>query len=185
MIGPGVNILAGWSGVKGPTGLAKDSRRTSFNIISGTSMSCPHIIAADSPLLKAAHPNWSPAAIKSALMTTTYTMDNTNSLAPGRRRELTGDPEEGEARREVQEELTNVGPAMAVYDVKVSGPASVGVTVTPAKLVFKKVGQKQRYYVTFESKAAGAGRAKPDFGWISWVSDEHVVRSPVAYTWKM
>lgn len=35
MIGPGVNILAGWSGVAGPTGLVKDGRRTHFNIISG------------------------------------------------------------------------------------------------------------------------------------------------------
>nr|CAD1838030.1 unnamed protein product [Ananas comosus var. bracteatus] len=51
----GVNILAGWSGSVGPTGLIKDRRRTVFNILSGTSMSCPHIsgIAA---LLKAAHP---------------------------------------------------------------------------------------------------------------------------------
>uniref|UniRef100_A0A0A9BDF1 Subtilisin-like protease fibronectin type-III domain-containing protein n=1 Tax=Arundo donax TaxID=35708 RepID=A0A0A9BDF1_ARUDO len=81
-------------------------------------------------------------------------------------------------------ELTNVGPAMSVYNVKVSSPESVRVTVTPAKLVFKKVGQKQRYYVTFASKAS-QGSVKPDFGWISWVSNEHVVRSPVAYTWKM
>jgi hypothetical protein len=35
MIGPGVNILAGWTGVAGPTGLAKDGRRTRFNIASG------------------------------------------------------------------------------------------------------------------------------------------------------
>lgn len=34
-IGPGVNILAGWSGSIGPTGLAKDTRRTEFNIMSG------------------------------------------------------------------------------------------------------------------------------------------------------
>ncbi|OEL19476.1 Subtilisin-like protease SBT1.8 [Dichanthelium oligosanthes] len=254
MIGPGVNILAGWSGVAGPTGLAKDGRRTNFNIISGTSMSCPHISGV-AALLKAAHPNWSPAAIKSALMTTAYTVDNTNSslqdaadgslsnafaygaghvdpqkaLSPGLVYDIStndyvaflcslnysgphiqvitkmsniscpkkfrpGDlnypsfsvvfNQKSKRIMRFRRELTNVGPAMSVYNVKVSSPESVRVTVTPTKLTFKKVGQKQRYYVTFMSKA-GQGPTKPDFGWVSWVNDEHVVRSPVAYTWKM
>ncbi|XP_050388012.1 subtilisin-like protease SBT1.7 [Argentina anserina] len=71
-VAPGVNILAGWSGAVGPTGLAVDSRRVSFNIISGTSMSCPHVSGL-AALLKGVHPEWSPAAIRSALMTTAYT----------------------------------------------------------------------------------------------------------------
>ncbi|KAG6483898.1 subtilisin-like protease SBT1.3 [Zingiber officinale] len=76
MVAPGVNILAAWSGVASPTSLAVDRRRVGFNILSGTSMSCPHVggVAA---LLKAKHPEWSPAAIKSALMTTAYLHDNT------------------------------------------------------------------------------------------------------------
>ncbi|KAM7265900.1 hypothetical protein ACFE04_003583 [Oxalis oulophora] len=71
LIAPGVNILAAWSGKIGPTGLATDTRRVPFNIISGTSMSCPHVSGL-AALLKSAHPDWSPAAIKSALMTTAY-----------------------------------------------------------------------------------------------------------------
>ncbi|KAL8143234.1 hypothetical protein V2J09_016266 [Rumex salicifolius] len=71
LIAPGVNVLAGWSGKVGPTGQPLDTRRVSFNIISGTSMSCPHVSGL-SALLKSSHPNWSPAAIKSALMTTAY-----------------------------------------------------------------------------------------------------------------
>ncbi|KAG5141796.1 hypothetical protein JHK82_017491 [Glycine max] len=75
VIAPGVNILAGWTGRVGPTDLDIDPRRVEFNIISGTSMSCPHAsgIAA---LLRKAYPEWSPAAIKSALMTTAYNVDN-------------------------------------------------------------------------------------------------------------
>ncbi|XP_074280786.1 subtilisin-like protease SBT1.8 [Silene latifolia] len=75
VIGPGVNILAAWSQEDGPTGLEKDTRKTKFNILSGTSMSCPHISGL-AALLKAAHPEWSPSAIKSALMTTAYNHDN-------------------------------------------------------------------------------------------------------------
>ncbi|KAL2974113.1 hypothetical protein AAZX31_14G084800 [Glycine max] len=72
LIAPGVNILAGWTGAVGPTGLTVDSRHISFNIISGTSMSCPHVSGL-AAILKGAHPQWSPAAIRSALMTTAYT----------------------------------------------------------------------------------------------------------------
>ncbi|KAH9755718.1 subtilisin-like protease SBT1.7 [Citrus sinensis] len=71
LIAPGVNILAGWTGAVGPTGLENDKRHVSFNIISGTSMSCPHVSGL-AALLKAAHPEWSPSAIRSALMTTAY-----------------------------------------------------------------------------------------------------------------
>ncbi|KAL6224271.1 hypothetical protein ACLB2K_003126 [Fragaria x ananassa] len=78
VIGPGVNILAAWSEAIGPTGLEEDTRKSQFNIMSGTSMSCPHISGL-AALLKAAHPNWSPSAIKSALMTTAYTHDNTKA----------------------------------------------------------------------------------------------------------
>lgn len=64
IIGPGVSILAAW-----PVSVDNYTDETAtFNMISGTSMSCPHLggVAA---LIKSAHPSWSPAMIKSAIMT--------------------------------------------------------------------------------------------------------------------
>ncbi|VAH63732.1 unnamed protein product [Triticum turgidum subsp. durum] len=68
---PGLNILAAWSEASSPTKLDGDNRVVKYNIISGTSMSCPHV-SATAVLLKSAHPDWSTAAIRSAIMTTAY-----------------------------------------------------------------------------------------------------------------
>ncbi|PIN06173.1 Cucumisin [Handroanthus impetiginosus] len=73
IIGPGVNILAAWH-------LSVENNantKSNFNIISGTSMLCPHLSGV-AALLKSAHPDWSPAAIKSAIMTTADTMNLQN-----------------------------------------------------------------------------------------------------------
>lgn len=61
--GPGRDIWAAYH--QGPTG---DGDFT-WNVISGTSMSSPHV-AGTGALMKAVHPDWSPAQIQSALMTT-------------------------------------------------------------------------------------------------------------------
>nr|GLL30302.1 subtilisin-like protease SBT5.6 [Ipomoea trifida] len=69
---PGFNILAAWSEASSPSFTPEDHRRVKYNIISGTSMSCPHVSAV-AALLKAIHPDWSSAAIKSAIMTSATT----------------------------------------------------------------------------------------------------------------
>ncbi|KAL6566743.1 hypothetical protein OROMI_015147 [Orobanche minor] len=74
VIAPGVNILAAWPDDVAPTDISSDTRRTEFNVASGTSMSCPHISGV-AALLKGAHPDWSPAMIRSAMMTTAYGQD--------------------------------------------------------------------------------------------------------------
>ncbi|XP_058083435.1 subtilisin-like protease SBT5.3 [Magnolia sinica] len=75
---PGVNVLAAYTQYIAPSDLPSDPRRALFNAISGTSMSCPHI-AGITGLLKAIHPKWTPSAIKSAIMTTARTKDNTGA----------------------------------------------------------------------------------------------------------
>jgi subtilisin family serine protease len=65
---PGIQILAGNSPFPDPDSTPPGEL---FQAIAGTSMSSPHV-AGLFALLKQAHPNWSPAMAKSALMTTAY-----------------------------------------------------------------------------------------------------------------
>ncbi|XP_050229804.1 subtilisin-like serine-protease S [Mercurialis annua] len=72
---PGLNILAAWSPAVG---------RMHFNVLSGTSMACPHVTGIVA-LIKAVNPSWSPSAIKSAIMTTAVVVNK-------RRKPITVDP---------------------------------------------------------------------------------------------
>ncbi|XP_024024148.1 subtilisin-like protease SBT2.5 [Morus notabilis] len=71
ILAPGSLIWAAWS----PNGTDEPNYvGEGFAMISGTSMAAPHI-AGIAALIKKKHPTWSPAAIKSALMTTSTTID--------------------------------------------------------------------------------------------------------------
>ncbi|XP_024042397.1 cucumisin [Citrus clementina] len=72
---PGIDILAAWSPVNPVSEVKGDPRFVPYNIISGTSMACPHVTGA-AAYIKSFHPTWSPAAIKSALMTTATPMSS-------------------------------------------------------------------------------------------------------------
>lgn len=72
---PGVSVIAAYTEAQGPTNQDFDKRRILFNAVSGTSMSCPHV-SGIAGLLRTLYPSWSPAAIKSAIMTTATTVDN-------------------------------------------------------------------------------------------------------------
>ena len=64
-----MDVIAAYSEEASATGLPFDDRRVPYNTLSGTSMSCPHV-AGIAGLIKARYPDWSPAMIKSAIMTT-------------------------------------------------------------------------------------------------------------------
>lgn len=61
--------MASYTPMRSLTGLKGDTLYSKFTLMSGTSMACPHVSGA-AAYVKSFHPNWSPAAIKSAIMTT-------------------------------------------------------------------------------------------------------------------
>ena len=65
---PGTDIIAAYSEAISPIEQDSDKRRTPYITLSSTSMSRPHV-AGLALLLKSLHPDWSPAAIKSAIIT--------------------------------------------------------------------------------------------------------------------
>jgi hypothetical protein len=73
IMAPGVDVLAAYSPVGGGR---------NWDFLSGTSMASPHM-AGMAALMKDLHPDWSPAAIKSAFMTTASTMRNNATPIPG------------------------------------------------------------------------------------------------------
>ncbi|KAK9101554.1 hypothetical protein Scep_024984 [Stephania cephalantha] len=256
VIAPGVNILAGWTGAISPSESDSDPRRVEFNFQSGTSMACPHVSGV-AALLRKAHPTWSPAAIKSAIMTTAYNMDNAGrsivdlatdkestpfdlgsghvhpnkALDPGLVYDLDANDYIGflcsigydasriavivrdrtvdcskmgftspsnlnypsfsvvfkskDEKIGLKRVVNNVGQSVdAIYEVKVSGPPSVEIVVSPSQLVFSQQNQRLSYEVKFSSLADRmAGDGSPKFGSIEWSDGTHVVRSPIAFTW--
>ncbi|CAN6561882.1 unnamed protein product [Malus baccata var. baccata] len=80
---PGVDILAAFSPVAPVlSDTPEDKRRVKYSILSGTSMSCPYAAGA-AAYIRTFHPHWSPAAIKSSLMTTAWPMHNSDNYYPG------------------------------------------------------------------------------------------------------
>ncbi|CAN0863120.1 Subtilisin-like protease SBT1.5 [Linum grandiflorum] len=81
-IDDGVDIMSlslGFPGSIPYTTLEEYKLITDYAFMSGTSMAAPHV-AGLAALLRSAHRDWSPAALKSAIMTTSYTVDNAGGI---------------------------------------------------------------------------------------------------------
>ncbi|XP_047948293.1 subtilisin-like protease [Salvia hispanica] len=241
ILGPGVNILAAWhTSVEGNT-----NTKSTFNIISGTSMACPHLSGV-AALLKSVHPDWSPAAIKSAIMTTADDVNlagnpiederflpadifatGSGHVNPSRAQDpgLVYDiqPQDylsylcglGYTDRQVERFLhrrvncaveskiaeaelnypsfsiifsgrstsqvytrtvTNVGDPDSSYEVEISPPNGVEVSVEPATLDFSETEHKLQYKVTFSRLTPNTDFVE---GFLKWTSPNHSVRSPI------
>lgn len=111
---PGVQILAG--NTPTPDEVPAGPAGEYYQAIAGTSMSAPHV-AGSAILLKALHPDWTPGAIKSAMMTTAKTSVVKEDLT------TPADPFDMGAGRV---DLTVAGAARLVFDESAANMFSKG-----------------------------------------------------------
>ncbi len=133
---PGVNILSSVSPLTG------DSKNPSFDFYQGTSMAAPHVSGA-AALVRQLHPDWTPAEIKSALVTTTSEPADLG-IHP---------MERGAGRLD----LTSPASVALTFDqvnlsfqiVKIGGKASIKITV------HNVTGQPVTYKISLVNQGAG------------------------------
>ncbi|XP_048568348.1 subtilisin-like protease SBT3 [Triticum urartu] len=200
ILAPGDRILASWAPVS-PLGLiGQTSLGSDFLVASGTSMACPHASGV-AALLRAAHPDWSPAMIKSAMMTTATTNDNMFHPITDAGAGFDGN-DNGTTASPLSMGSGQVSPNSAmdpglVYD---AGPkdfvellcsanyttaqiaaitSNVAVAVTPATLEFSGAGQKVSFEVDIKLTAPTPG-GKAAYGAVVWTdtSGKYRVRTP-------
>jgi len=78
----------------------------------------------------------------------------------------------------VSRTVTNVG-SPSLYRVRIEAPSGVEVWVEPAKLKFKKTGEKKEFRVSFTLKSKPDNTTEYVFGSLTWTDHKHRVRSPV------
>ena len=228
---PGVNIIAGFTPEP-----ADATPGENFAYLSGTSMSTPHV-AGVAALLRQAHPDWSPAAIRSALITRARQdlqlpdsiaaanpfdyggghIEPNDALQPGLVYDVSDDEYDAFAcgvaspavtssrcadlaaaghsffardmnqpaisisrlasQETVTRRVTNVSDEAESYNIEVSAPPGINVNVAPSTISLGP-GESTSFDVTlvYESGPMDLWR----FGSITWVGNDHDVRSVLA-----
>ncbi|KAG5609280.1 hypothetical protein H5410_020561 [Solanum commersonii] len=192
---PGVDIIVAYSEAVNPTEENYDKRTSPYNMISGTSMSCPHV-AGVVGLLKKAHPDWSPAAIRSAIMTTGHLRPN-GAMDPDLVYDLTHQkgPNNLLDFNYPSIKIPNISPSSPITitrrlkNVGAPGrhtgrvclpPRIFSASVKPRVLEFDHVGQEESFNVTIKVLDADAVKDTYVFGELRWTDHVHYVRSPIA-----
>ena len=227
---PGINILAGHT----PDAVAT-APGENFQFLSGTSMAAPHVSGV-AALLKQSHPDWSPAAIKSALMTTAYQevrmpdetaiipfdygsghIDPNKANDPGLVYEISDDEYDAfscgigspdidgprcdnltangfsfeaadlnqpnisvsrlVATQTITRRVTGVSLNSETYNVEIEPPPGVDVQVSPMTLTVAP-GETAEFDVTLTF--TGGPQDIFRFGALTWVSNDHRVRSVIS-----
>uniref|UniRef100_A0A0E0P4T0 Subtilisin-like protease n=1 Tax=Oryza rufipogon TaxID=4529 RepID=A0A0E0P4T0_ORYRU len=180
---PGSNILA--------------AVQDSYKFMSGTSMACPHVSGVVA-LLKALHPDWSPAIIKSALVTTASNEKyGVPILADGLPQKIADPFDYGggfiDPNRAVDPGLAyDVDPNdytllldcisaanSSFYKAVVKSPPGMKISVEPSVLQFSQSKKKQSFKVIFSMTRKFQGGYL--FGSLAWYDGgTHYVRIPIA-----
>ncbi|KAG4933066.1 hypothetical protein JHK87_047068 [Glycine soja] len=206
---PGTDIIAAYSEAISPIEQDSDKRRTPYITLSSTSMSRPHV-AGLALLLKSLHPDWSPAAIKSAIITSATTVDNTRRpildstlvneatpfdygaghIRPNRAADLDfladfNYPAVTVAQLDPGHSLRVTRTVTNVgspstYRVHSKAPPQVAVPVKPRKRRFKKKGERKEFRLTLTLKPQTKNATDYVFGWLTWTDHKHHVMSPNA-----
>ncbi|PKU75077.1 Xylem serine proteinase 1 [Dendrobium catenatum] len=79
----------------------------------------------------------------------------------------------------VMRTVRNVGEEEAVYSVQVRAPEGVEVTVYPEKIGFSELKQNRSFNIYFSTGNVGERRGTVAQGQLKWVSNKHIVRSPL------
>ncbi|KAF5202055.1 Subtilisin-like protease SBT5.4 [Thalictrum thalictroides] len=180
IIAPGTQVIAA-------SPPEADDYHQAYIALTGTSMATP-IVAGVVALLKAIHPEWTPAMIQSPIMTTASTTDNTNQPIKDFNEETAtpfvmgagliqpntaADPGFVTVRRIVK----NVGTP-GLYNVTVTEPEGIFADVHPKRLIFNKVGEKKTFKPTLKAKKAPVSKNYV-FGKLVWSDVGHTVTNPI------
>ncbi|CAL0317527.1 unnamed protein product [Lupinus luteus] len=196
---PGVEILAAYPPVASPSGIEGDTRSSKYTFQSGTSMACPHV-AAIAAYVKSFHPDWSPAAIKSSIMTTSTPMKGSDdkeyaygsglinprrAINPGLVFDLYFNyPALAIHVKPMQpfvvnftRTVTNVGIANSTYKASVLPSSNLNITVVPQVMSFKSLNEKQSFVVNVVG-GNFPNNTVPSSA-LEWTDGTYTVRCPI------